>query len=269
MFILLTMRSSLFGNIGYGNQAPRTVEGRSMLFTVGFLAILVFAATTAGAGYIMTSLFDDIMKKGHIGCLGRPIFATCFWGAAYYTWLLLIAAYASDWKNTRLPADDFDYGEGYWFAFISTTTVGLGDVYLDPEVIVGQDLLGFSLLFLIGFVFLASFLGSLGGFLKRLERVGGSSLQDNLDKTTICCGHKVVMATYHAGEVLAKEGYHIGEVAVKKSYHAGEVVVKKGQHVGEVVAKKGYHAGETVARASHHVVEAGQKKLHIGSTKGN
>jgi hypothetical protein len=220
------------------------------------------------------------MKKGHIGCLGRPIFATCFWGAVYYTWLLLIAAYTEDWKNTRLPGDDFEFGDGYWFAFISTTTVGLGDIYLDPEVVVSQDLLGFSLLFLIGFVFLASFLGSLGGFLKRLERVGGSSLQDNLDKTTICCGHKVVKATYHAGEIVVKESYHVGGVVVKKGYHAGEVVVKKGHRVGEVVVKKGYHAGEvvvkaghhageSVAKASHHVIEAGQKKLNLGSPKGN
>jgi hypothetical protein len=186
----------------------------------------------------------------------HPVFAT-FWGATYSSWLLLIAALTVDWKNTRLPGDDFDFGEGYWFAFISTTTVGLGDIYLDPEVVVSQDLLGFSLLFLIGFVFLASFLGSLGGFLEDLEQFGGSNLQEDLDKTTICCGHKVVMATYHAGGVVAKESYHVGEVAIKKSYHAGEVVVKAGRH-----------AGESVVRASHHAVETDQKKLHLGGTKG-
>lgn len=228
--------------IGYGNQAPRTDEGRAMLFTVGFLSILVFAATTAGAGYIMTSIFDDMMKKGHIGCLGKPILATVFWGALYYIWLLLIAGYTQDWKNTRLGDNEFDFGEGYWFAFISTTTVGLGDIYLDPEVIVSQDLLVFSLLFLIGFVFLASFLGSLGSFLRGLEHVGGSSFQRNLEKTTICCGHKVVKATYHVGEE----------------------VVKGSLHVGEGVVKGGYQLGENVVKVGHHAYEAGHAKLHHG-----
>mmetsp|Transcript_21324 Transcript_21324/g.35261 ORF Transcript_21324/g.35261 Transcript_21324/m.35261 type:complete len:632 (+) Transcript_21324:75-1970(+) len=243
--------------IGYGNQAPRNVEGRSMLYTVGFLSILVFAATTAGAGYIMTSLFDDLIKKGKLndrleqgklGCLGRlgrPLLATVFWGGMYYSWLLLIAAYTNDWKDTRLGYDDFDFSEGYWFAFISTTTVGLGDVYLDPEVVVSQDLLVFSLLFLIGFIFLASFLGTLGGFLRKLEHVGGSSFQQNLEKTTFCCGHKVVKASYHVGEEVVKGGYHVGESVVKGGYHAGESAVKAGHHAYEVGHAKLHHSSTT------------------------
>jgi hypothetical protein len=49
-----------------------------------------------------------------------------------------------------------------WFAldsYISTTSVGLGDIYLEPEVIVGQDLIVFPLLFLTGFTLLSAFLG--------------------------------------------------------------------------------------------------------------
>jgi hypothetical protein len=49
--------------------------------------------------------------------------------------------------------------DGYWFSFISTTTVGLGDIFLEPEVIQARDLVTFPLLFLVGFVFLSSFLG--------------------------------------------------------------------------------------------------------------
>lgn len=44
-------------------------------------------------------------------------------------------------------------------SYISTTTIGLGDIYLEPEVIVGEDLIVFPLLFLTGFTFLSAFLG--------------------------------------------------------------------------------------------------------------
>lgn len=43
----------------------------------------------------------------------------------------------------------------YTFNF---SQVGLGDIFLEPEVILGQDLFYFPILFLIGFTFLAAFL---------------------------------------------------------------------------------------------------------------
>ena len=48
---------------------------------------------------------------------------------------------------------------------ISTTTVGLGDYYLEHGVIVGYDLLVWPLLFLFGFVLLSSFLTKVAEFL--------------------------------------------------------------------------------------------------------
>lgn len=32
--------------------------------------------------------------------------------------------------------EEFDYADSYWFSYITTTTVGLGDYYLEPEVYV-------------------------------------------------------------------------------------------------------------------------------------
>ena len=48
------------------------------------------------------------------------------------------------------------------YSFISITTVGLGDFYLDTEAIAPYDVVGFAMLFLIGFVLLANFLIMLG-----------------------------------------------------------------------------------------------------------
>jgi hypothetical protein len=209
-----------------------------MIYTLGFISIVAFAATAASAGYIMTSLFDDIMKKAKLGFLSSPLAASVFWGVLYYSWLLLISSLTEDWKESRL-GEEQDFTRGYWFAYISTTTVGLGDIYLEPEVLVTQDLLIFSLVFLIGFVFLASFLGSLGSFIKGVESIGGKSFPENLAATTICCGHKVV-----------KAGYHVGEEAVKGGYHLGEEVVKGG-----------YHAGQNIAIVGHAAMESGQQMV--------
>jgi hypothetical protein len=63
--------------------------------------------------------------------------------------------------------------DGYWFSFISTTTVGLGDIYLEPEVIQARDLVTFPLLFLVGFVFLSSFLGKFADMALHVYSSGG------------------------------------------------------------------------------------------------
>lgn len=116
-----------------------------MLYTLGFLSILLFAAVASRAGNITVCLFEDVMKKGRLSkWLNNPFLAPLFWGVLYYVWLFLIAAYTQSWKRSRLE-EDVGADETYWFAYISTTTVGLGDIYLEPEVLVGADLLIFSL----------------------------------------------------------------------------------------------------------------------------
>jgi hypothetical protein len=68
---------------------------------------------------------------------------------------------------------DMSLKDGYWFSFISTTTVGLGDIYLEPEVIQARDLVTFPLLFLVGFVFLSSFLGKFAEQALHMYSLGG------------------------------------------------------------------------------------------------
>jgi hypothetical protein len=98
-----------------------------MLYTVGFLSILVFAAVASGSGHVVSAIFEDFMKKTKLHILTHPMVSIVFWGGIYYLWLLLIAGYTADWKQNRL-GEEFSYSDGYWFAYISTTTVGLGDI---------------------------------------------------------------------------------------------------------------------------------------------
>jgi Ion channel len=68
--------------------------------------------------------------------------------------------------------EDFSARDAYWFAYISTTTVGLGDYFLEPEVFTRSDLMLFPMLFLFGFVLLASFLNKFTELLSHLGRRG-------------------------------------------------------------------------------------------------
>lgn len=148
---------TVMSTIGYGNQAPVTNGGRAMILTLGFGSIMLFGGILVSSGIIVTAIFDDaIGRLKHADRLARPLWGSLLWGSLYYTWMLAIAQYYVFWQNDRLE-EDTSFFDAFWFAFISTTTVGLGDFYLEPAVIQNEDLYIWSLLFLFGFVLLANF----------------------------------------------------------------------------------------------------------------
>lgn len=186
--------------VGYGNTAPTTEGGRAMIFTLGFFSILLFAGILANAGSVVTAIIDDGIDRANLSYFNRPWASAIFWGSMYYVWMVLIASYYQFWQEDRLE-ETIDYADSYWFACkfavsgnneylfnfypfsltpaccsplilfispttdISTTTVGLGDYYLEHGVIIGYDLLVWPLLFLFGFVLLSSFLTKVAEFL--------------------------------------------------------------------------------------------------------
>jgi putative Mn2+ efflux pump MntP len=89
------------------------------------------------------------------------------------------------WKEERL-GEDFKFVNAYWFSFITTTTVGLGDFYLEHQVLLRRDLVAFSLLILMGFVFLANFLVKLTDLLTEcFPRIKSSNLDERLKATNM------------------------------------------------------------------------------------
>jgi hypothetical protein len=75
--------------------------------------------------------------------------------------MALIAVATYDYKYYRVGETSFSMNDGYWFAFVSSTTIGLGDLFLDPETFLYRDLVAFALLLLVGFVLIAAFLSKL------------------------------------------------------------------------------------------------------------
>ena len=93
-------------NVGYGNCSPSTTEGRAMVFTFGFLCILIFGAVLAKAGDIITTIFDDLVQRHRrLNWLSISWVAMLFWGVLFYVWLFVIAVATVEWKEPRVGQD--------------------------------------------------------------------------------------------------------------------------------------------------------------------
>jgi hypothetical protein len=135
-----------------------------MIFTLGFVSILLFGAVLSKAGSIVVAIVEDFLLRTHLSCLSRNWIQMTIWGAFYYLWSLLVASYYVHWNQVRLD-ETVSMKDAYWFAYITTTTVGLGDYYLDHAAIIGMDLLIWPLLILYGFVLLAAFFTALSALI--------------------------------------------------------------------------------------------------------
>lgn len=143
------------------------------MFSFGFLSILAFGAILATAGSIISAIFDDFLCRSNLKLLTKKPVLCFIWGSLWYVWMLVVAQTTRLWTARRL-GEEMPFYDAYWFAYISTTTVGLGDFYLSPEVIFLNDLLVFSFTFLMGFVLLSTFLGQFGGWIgEYFPDVGG------------------------------------------------------------------------------------------------
>jgi Ion channel len=144
--------------IGYGNASPTTVGGRAMVYLLGSISILLFGGVSARAAYVITSLLEDFLTRIGVQKWFTTGKETLLWGAIYCAWMLTIAVHYIQWQESRLGNKHESLAEGYWFAYISTTTIGFGDYYLKPSVLELTDLFIYPILFLMGFSFLAAFL---------------------------------------------------------------------------------------------------------------
>ena len=75
-------------------------------------------------------------------------------------------------------------------SFISSTTVGFGDYYLEHESITASDVIGFASLILVAFVLLSSFLNKLAELVKSSSetpqgKAKGSTFEEILRDTPI------------------------------------------------------------------------------------
>ena len=169
---------TILSTVGFGNQDITTELGRRYVYTLGFASILVFAAILASAGYVVTTVVDDALIRYKLRFFTRAWAGCILWGVLYMSSMLAIAALTVRWKKNRLDMEDFTLADGFWFAFISSTTVGLGDIYLEPPVFLGIDLVTFPMMFLFSFVLASAFISKFGHWI--LSIIGRRSLLEDL-----------------------------------------------------------------------------------------
>ena len=124
--------------MGYGNQAPVTTGGRTFVALVGFVSIVLFAGILTNSGSIIVVIWEDFVSRTRC-CrwVRNPMFGCFVWFWITAGWTFYLGNQAKRfWKN-RGVYDEFVTGkwDPAWFAYISTTTVGLGDYYFPPEVV--------------------------------------------------------------------------------------------------------------------------------------
>lgn len=180
--------------IGFGNVTPTTEGGRTLVYTFGFFTIIVFAGVLGTAGHVITTIIDDLV--GRLKCtkwLKIPLVQMLMWGTLFYSFLCVIAQTAIYWKRERVGVE-MPFKDAYWFSFVSATTVGFGDIFLEHETITWYDVVMFASLILVAFVLLSSFLNKLAELVQSLrtkkEDGDGPTFEEGLKNTNICgCFH--------------------------------------------------------------------------------
>jgi Ion channel len=150
---------------------------------LAWLSILLFGGVTVLAGQVWTSIVDDFLTRTNLRYLTRPSIATPMWAFVWIGWIALIASDALDFWERRVPGYEVTVADSYWFSYISTLTVGLGDYYLQPQGFYLGDVFHWASLFLTGFVLVSTFLGKVADLLGLLFPQKGETLAEYLART--------------------------------------------------------------------------------------
>ncbi|CAB9521500.1 expressed unknown protein [Seminavis robusta] len=147
---------TIMTTIGYGNTAPTTDEGRLLVYTCGFVTIIGFLALNNSASNVWKILVDDLFLRLKLKRLVKGPLSVLFWLCTTILWMLVLALAMQKYRRNRL-AEDFSLKDAFWFSYITTTTVGFGDIHISHEEFKVGDMFFIPLIVLMGFNFLGIF----------------------------------------------------------------------------------------------------------------
>ncbi|KAG7345565.1 ion channel [Nitzschia inconspicua] len=174
---------TVMSTVGYGNQAPVTAQGRSLVSGLSWLCTALFGGISLVAGGVIATLSDDLFRRYHLAVLTKHSASVAFWAAATVLWLVIQATIGYAWWKDRSPEVTFTRYDSLWWSYISLTTVGLGDYFLEPETMFTVDVFLWSLLFFIGFVTVTTFLNKVTSWLGSFYTHTTSNLKERMARS--------------------------------------------------------------------------------------
>lgn len=102
------------------------------MLTCGFVTIIGFLALNSTASNILLAIIDDILIRLRLRQLTKGLKAVIFWLCLLILWMLVLALIVKSWIQRRQGAN-MPLSDAYWFSYITTTTVGFGDLHIPHE----------------------------------------------------------------------------------------------------------------------------------------
>jgi Ion channel len=97
----------------------------------------------------------------------------------------------TSWNAERLGTNEVTFRDGFWFAYISTTSIGLGDFILNPAVLVATDMIFWPFIFLLGFVLFSAFICNLSAVVMKPVHDYTHQLSTRLEETHMFFGKPI------------------------------------------------------------------------------
>jgi Ion channel len=171
--------------VGYGNQSPVTMQGRALVVFMGWICIICWLVILYVAGKVVGIILDDIFRKCHLRFLTGQYVEVLFFGLLGVLWLFVTALTAQWWWNERVDFDDKSFHEALWFSYVSLMTIGLGDYFLEPELLFYADVALWSFMFLTGFTFLCTFVDKIALLCEAYFPDSGEAMKERIRNTNL------------------------------------------------------------------------------------
>jgi Ion channel len=146
--------------IGYGNAIPATVSARLLVYTCGFITVIGFIALNNTAGGFVVTVVDDLLLRLRLQRLTKGIFSVLLWLCLLILTMLALAGATKSWVQKRMNAT-VSLSDAYWYSFITSTTIGLGDINVPHSELEAVDMFSIPLIILCCLVVLGNFAGKL------------------------------------------------------------------------------------------------------------
>ena len=133
-------------------------------------------------------MFDYFVARFNLKVLSRPAVGVVLWTFVAFTWTLFVADRSFNWWKNRLPDYEQPYAsfwDSVWFAYLTTTTIGLGDFYYQPNYIFVADLFTLPLACLICFVFFATLISQIASLFSGIFPNAVENLRKRVERTNL------------------------------------------------------------------------------------